>query len=62
MADDARRQAIEPKSGRFRMVAIVFGTGHVAIAEMARAGFHLNLVSIARVSLLASLLAPLVFG
>jgi sodium-dependent dicarboxylate transporter 2/3/5 len=42
--------------------AIVFGTGHVAIAEMARAGFHLNLVSIACVSLLASLLAPLVFG
>ncbi len=42
--------------------AIVFGSGRVSIAQMARAGFVLNLVSIVLATIAAVWLGPLVFG
>ena len=42
--------------------AIVFGSGRVRIAQMARAGFLLNLISIALATLAALWVGPLVFG
>jgi sodium-dependent dicarboxylate transporter 2/3/5 len=41
--------------------AIVYGSGEVNIAQMARAGFWLNLVSIATISLLSYFLVPVLF-
>jgi solute carrier family 13 (sodium-dependent dicarboxylate transporter), member 2/3/5 len=41
--------------------AIVFGSGYVTIAQMMRAGFLLNLVSIVVITGLMTLLVPLVF-
>ena len=41
---------------------IVFGSGHVSVRQMARAGVLLDLVAIAAVVLLVTLLYPLVFG
>lgn len=42
--------------------AIVFGSGLLTIAQMARAGFWLNLLSIAIVTLAATFLVPLLLG
>jgi len=42
--------------------AIAYGTGHVRIGHMVRAGFVLNLIGAAIVTLFSWLLLPLVFG
>lgn len=42
--------------------AIVFGTGHVTIPQMARAGFLLNLFVILLISIVVTTLVPVVFG
>jgi sodium-dependent dicarboxylate transporter 2/3/5 len=42
--------------------AIVFGSGYLTIPDMVKAGFWMNLVSIATVSFFAWWLLPLVFG
>ena len=42
--------------------AIVFASGHITAAKMARAGIPLDLISIVIVTLLASALVPLVWG
>lgn len=42
--------------------AIVFGSGHLTVPQMARAGFLLNLAGIAIITALAYLLLPLIFG
>jgi sodium-dependent dicarboxylate transporter 2/3/5 len=42
--------------------AIVYGSGHVPMAAMMRAGFRLNLIAIPIVTLTTAFLAPLVFG
>ena len=41
--------------------AIVFSSGYISIAQMARAGFALNIVSVLLVTAIAVWLAPLVF-
>lgn len=41
--------------------AIVYSTGHITMAKMARAGIPLDLISIALVTILTSILVPLVF-
>jgi len=41
--------------------AIVYSTGHITMAKMARAGIPLDLISIALVTILSSILVPLVF-
>ena len=42
--------------------AVVFGSGLITIPQMVRAGFWLNLIGIALVSIAAWLLVPMVFG
>lgn len=42
--------------------AIVFATGHLTIPQMVKAGFALDLVSIAVITALAFLLVPAIFG
>ncbi len=42
--------------------AIVFASGYVTVPQMMRAGFALNVVGIVLITLLATFLAPLVFG
>jgi sodium-dependent dicarboxylate transporter 2/3/5 len=42
--------------------AIVFGSGHLTVPQMARAGLLVNLTGIALITTLAYLLLPLVFG
>ncbi|MEZ6096287.1 MAG: SLC13 family permease [Pirellulaceae bacterium] len=42
--------------------AIVYGSGHISIRQMAQCGFWLNLIAIMLVTLMAMHLAPLVFG
>jgi sodium-dependent dicarboxylate transporter 2/3/5 len=42
--------------------AIAFSSNMITIPQMARAGFMLNLISIALLLLVATLLVPLVFG
>jgi sodium-dependent dicarboxylate transporter 2/3/5 len=42
--------------------AIVFGSGHLTVPQMARAGLLVNLVGIALITALAYLLLPVVFG
>jgi len=42
--------------------AIVFGSGHVTIPEMVRAGFVLNLAGMVLITLAALVLVPWVFG
>ena len=42
--------------------AVVFGTGRLTIKEMARAGFWLNLIAIAVITLAGYFLIPLIFG
>ena len=42
--------------------AIVFGSGHIRIQEMARAGIWLNILGTAAIVIAAFLLVPLVFG
>ena len=39
--------------------AVVFSSGHIDLREMMRAGFFLNLVGIALISLLSLLLGPM---
>jgi len=41
--------------------AIVFASGHIHIKEMMRAGFFLNLLSIAVLTLIGFILVPIVF-
>ncbi|WP_458747378.1 SLC13 family permease [Candidatus Nitrosocosmicus sp. T] len=41
--------------------AIVYSTGHITMGKMARAGIPLDLISIALVTILTSILVPLVF-
>ena len=41
--------------------AIVFGSGHVTIPQMIRAGIALNLIAILAITLMSWLLMPLVF-
>jgi sodium-dependent dicarboxylate transporter 2/3/5 len=42
--------------------AIVFGSGRIAIRDMARTGFVLNLVSVGLATLLAQFVLPVVFS
>ncbi len=42
--------------------AIVFGTGHLRIGQMARAGLWLNLMVIVIISIVVTSLAPVIFG
>ena len=42
--------------------AIIYGSGHVAMADMIKAGFRLNLVAIVVITALAATLAPALFG
>lgn len=42
--------------------AVVYATGNVTISQMANAGFKLNLIAIAIVTILSYLLVPIVFG
>lgn len=42
--------------------AVVYATGNVTISQMANAGFKLNLVAIAIVTIMSYLLVPIVFG
>jgi len=42
--------------------AIVFGTGHVTIPQMARAGLLLNLFIIVLISVAVTTLVPVIFG
>jgi sodium-dependent dicarboxylate transporter 2/3/5 len=42
--------------------AIVYGSGHVAMAKMVMAGLRLNLIGIVLITALAVFVAPLVFG
>jgi sodium-dependent dicarboxylate transporter 2/3/5 len=42
--------------------AVVYATGNVTISQMASAGFKLNLMAIAIVTILSYLLVPIVFG
>jgi sodium-dependent dicarboxylate transporter 2/3/5 len=42
--------------------AIVFGSGYLTIAQMARAGFWLNLIAIGVVTMAGSLLVPWILG
>jgi len=41
--------------------AIVYSTGYISVAKMARAGIPLDLISIVMVTILTSILVPLVF-
>ncbi len=42
--------------------AIVFASGYVTVPQMMRAGFALNIIGIVLIALLATFLAPVVFG
>ncbi|MEO1473367.1 MAG: SLC13 family permease [Pseudomonadota bacterium] len=42
--------------------AVAYATGHVTLKTMARAGIYLNLIAIALITLLASVLAPIALG
>jgi solute carrier family 13 (sodium-dependent dicarboxylate transporter), member 2/3/5 len=43
-------------------IAIVYSSGYIATKEMAKAGVPLDITSIIKVTILPSILAPLVFG
>lgn len=42
--------------------AIVFATGHLSVSRMARVGLPLDIISIVMVTVLTSILVPLIFG
>ena len=42
--------------------AIVFGSGHLRIPQMAKAGFYLNILGVILITAFVTLLGPAVFG
>jgi sodium-dependent dicarboxylate transporter 2/3/5 len=42
--------------------AIVYGSGYIRIPEMVKAGFVLNIIGIVVLSILALIVAPIVFN
>jgi len=42
--------------------AIVFGSGYISIPQMSRAGFFLNLIAIALITVAGSVLIPVFLG